>query len=129
MIKLVEMSYKDDEGKKMMLTPEVCYREMKRAEITTSKYTWAEIILDELAGSEAISGIEQVLRYGLEKYGKENSWKLIEDAQQRYFSAYMRHMKRYEEDPYSADEESGILHLNHARCNAMFLLWFEIKEN
>lgn len=72
----------------------------------------------ELIPTSAIHSLAKVLTYGARKY-KPNGWKEVE--MDRYIGALMRHFEAFREDPYSVDEESGMLHIEHALCNAAFL--------
>lgn len=71
----------------------------------------------------ALREVLGVLEYGARKY-KPNNWLLVENPTGRYSDALMRHVCAYMggED---VDPESGLHHLAHAVCNALFLLHFE----
>ena len=71
-----------------------------------------------LVPPESIRAIGEVMTYGVAKY-YEGSWREVEPW--RYRDALMRHLCAYLEDPYSVDEESGLLHLWHLTTNAAFL--------
>lgn len=72
--------------------------------------------------------IVDVLTVGAEKYG-ENNWQGVEDAENRYFAALMRHIVAYRNDE-DNDPEDGLPHLAHAACNLMFLQHFlDINNN
>lgn len=126
------MTYKSDEGKEALLIPEICVRHIAGPK---TAYHWQGFIdfltLDfNLNIAEVMKAIQDVLQYGVEKYGKKDSWQQVENAQQRYVSALYRHLvvvKTEGEDV--MDDESGLYHLSHVLCNAMFLLWFEIIED
>lgn len=76
---------------------------------------------------EVTEQLAKVLTFGADKYGTY-SWKKIDDPNNRYYSAFMRHIEadRMGED---YDEESGLLHLSHALCNLHFLLFNKIKNH
>ena len=114
-------SYKHDEGKQKFLIPHEVISDMYRTE-PFSGWTMAIRMMQPKVG-DAILAIEQVLQYGLKKYGKQNSWKDVQNAEERYKDAYMRHMSAEE---YS-DKESGLPHYFHSMCNAMFLAYFELQ--
>ena len=77
-------------------------------------YLVEPVLIDEVA---------KVLKVGAEKYGEEN-WKEGGISQQRYYSAAMRHMLAYRDGEF-CDPESGLMHLSHAACNLMFMLYKE----
>lgn len=64
----------------------------------------------------------RVLTYGAKKY-TDNSWQGVE--RKRYVAALLRHFIEYMKDPQSIDSESGLKHIEHVLCNAMFLNYFE----
>lgn len=72
-----------------------------------------------------IEKIAKVLTFGASKY-KDNSWQTLDNAEDRYFSATMRHLAAYQQGE-ELDEESGMSHLAHAATNLIFLLYFEDK--
>jgi hypothetical protein len=61
-----------------------------------------------------------VLGYGAKKYARD-SWRLVPDAIDRYFSAAIRHLEAMA-DGETYDEESGLEHLGHLTANIVFLL-------
>lgn len=61
-----------------------------------------------------------VLGYGAQKYARD-SWRLVPDAIDRYFSAAMRHLTAMAAGE-TVDAESGHQHLGHVTCNVVFLL-------
>lgn len=80
----------------------------------------------ELLPLDACEQVVNILTFGAKKYAP-NNWQLVEDAENRYYAALMRHLKAWR----SGEErcpESGELHLAHAGCNVIFLLWFAISK-
>lgn len=73
--------------------------------------------LDELAG---------VLTYGAQKY-EEDNWQKVDHPQQRYFSAIMRHISAWKRG--EVTDEDGYSHMAHVMANAMFLMYFDRKED
>ena len=73
-----------------------------------------------------IEKIIDVLMYGANKYG-DNNWKKSPNLEDRYFAALLRHLMAWRKGEHR-DPESGMLHLSHAACNAIFLLWHELKK-
>jgi len=80
-------------------------------------------LLWHLLPIESIESIVDVLSYGAAKYDSEN-WKYVENAKDRYFSAFMRHVVAYRKGEIY-DKESGKPHLSHAMTCLCFLYWFE----
>jgi hypothetical protein len=72
----------------------------------------------------ALEETVKVLTYGAEKYEPDN-WRRVPGAIDRYFDALQRHVwawKRGEE----IDPETGLHHMAHAICCAMFICELEI---
>ena len=80
----------------------------------------------DLVQPEFIEGVGEVLTFGAAKY-EPDSWQKVEDAENRYYAAAMRHLMAYRKGE-AVDEESGLSHLKHAATNLMFLLHFESEE-
>lgn len=81
----------------------------------------------ELVDMEFVEGIAKVLTFGAIKYG-ENSWQNVPDAWNKYIGALLRHVAAIQRGE-MIDEESGMPHLWHIGCNAMFLYYFiKIKQ-
>lgn len=81
------------------------------------KPDWSLIDLD------VIEQIVNVLNFGKKKYGK-NNWRHLENAEERYFAAMLRHLTaRQAGELY--DSESGLPHLAHAGCCLFFMMWFD----
>lgn len=68
----------------------------------------------------AIAGIVTVLSFGFKKYGKADGWKEVPNLEVRYRDALYRHLAAYERGE-THDPESGLPHLDHLACNALFL--------
>ncbi len=84
----------------------------------------------DLLPVKATKEIVKVLSIGSKKYGP-NNWKLVmqgEGGKERYFAALMRHLMAWK-DGEIYDPESGIHHLAHAACNALFLLQIECEDS
>ncbi len=74
-----------------------------------------------------LRAVAAVLTYGAQKY-KRDSWQTVPNAKERYEDALDRHLNAWKSGE-QRDEESGMLHLAHAACNVLFIMWFEITEN
>ena len=68
--------------------------------------------------------VGKVLTFGAEKYDPHN-WRKVDDLQNRYSSAAMRHILAHI-DGENLDEETGLSHLAHAICCLMFKLEDEL---
>jgi hypothetical protein len=79
----------------------------------TGKLRW------DLLPIEPIEKVVEVLTNATKKY-TPNSWRNVENAQERYYAALMRHIVAYRHGE-SKDAESGISHIAHALCNLIFL--------
>lgn len=84
------------------------------------KLPWSLLPLD------ALEGIVEVLTYGAKKYAPD-SWKTVPNAVRRYTDAMRRHQVSIDAGE-KYDPESGLPHIFHIACNAMFLCWFADQE-
>lgn len=80
----------------------------------------------DLIEPEFIEGVGKVLTFGANKY-EPNNWQKVEDAEDRYYAAALRHLIAWRKGE-KTDQESGISHLDHVACNIMFLQHFEREE-
>jgi len=67
----------------------------------------------------SLEGVAQVLTFGAKKYA-DHSWQTVNNGVDRYWSAMERHMNALAKGE-THDEESGLLHIDHVACNALFL--------
>ncbi len=67
-----------------------------------------------------------VLTYGAKKYEPDN-WKQVDNPQDRYYAAAMRHIAAWRCEEFF-DPETNLPHLAHAVCCLLFLMWFDIEE-
>ena len=74
----------------------------------------------------AVEQVVLVLTFGANKYSAW-SWPSVPDARRRYFAAMVRHAVAWLRGE-RLDPESGLPHLAHLACNALFLLSFELGE-
>lgn len=75
----------------------------------------------------ALEAVASVLTFGAQKYA-DNNWHKVANGKSRYKAALMRHLTaaaRGEE----FDSETGMSHLAHAACNALFILELEFRNN
>lgn len=75
---------------------------------------------------ESLEEIAKVLDYGAKKYSK-NNWKFVPDGKARYEDALLRHFSAYKRGE-EFDPESGLKHISHMACNALFLVWFDLQN-
>lgn len=73
---------------------------------------------------EAVAGI---LTFGAEKYA-DHSWQGVDRGEERYKAALLRHLTAVSKGE-ATDSESGMSHLAHAACNALFILELELRKN
>ena len=78
----------------------------------------------DLLPLDAVEQIVEIMTYGAQKYAP-NNWQKVKAN--RYYAALLRHLVAvYKGEDY--DKESGYLHLAHAACNVLFLLWKKMNE-
>lgn len=75
---------------------------------------------------EPIVEYAKVLTFGAKKYAA-NSWQDVDNGEERYFAALIRHLVAWREGE-RYDEDSGLHHLGHALCNLCFLFWFDKRR-
>jgi hypothetical protein len=75
----------------------------------------------------AMLEVAKVLTFGAAKYG-ENNWQRLENFSPRYYAAILRHVFAYGGGE-ATDPESGLPHLAHAACGALFLLSAEVGHD
>lgn len=80
----------------------------------------------ELLPLAALEAIAQVMTFGANKYA-DDGWKSLPKGQQRYTGAMLRHLTAIQEGE-TLDPESGLPHIAHVACNAVFLTHFEIHK-
>ncbi len=73
----------------------------------------------------SVAEVVGVLDFGAAKYAP-HAWQGVPDAQGRYFDALVRHLTAWQQGE-RYDRESGKLHLAHVACNALFLIWFDLR--
>jgi hypothetical protein len=74
----------------------------------------------ELLPMAPVDEIVRVLGFGAAKYDDDN-WRRVEDAENRYYAAAMRHLSAWRQGE-NIDPESGRSHLAHAACCLVFLM-------
>lgn len=78
----------------------------------------------DLLEPDFMLGVAQVLTFGAEKYGAHN-WKKAEVKDiERIKGAMLRHQMAYIKGEIE-DPETGLNHMYHIACNAMFLSYFD----
>ena len=76
---------------------------------------------------EIIKAVMDVREFAVNgKYPDPRSWKTV--AVDRYHEALLRHVLAIWNDPFSVDEESGLLHLSHIATNVAFMLALHKEE-
>lgn len=79
----------------------------------------------ELLPFDSLLEVGKVLTYGAKKYAPHN-WKLIKDSE-RYIGALLRHLIAMECGE-RIDPDSGLTHVSHIACNALFLVHFDLEK-
>lgn len=80
----------------------------------------------DLLPFEVIEWAVKTMTFGASKYG-ENNWKKVENAEERYFAALMRHLVAYRSGE-RYDQETSYPHLAHALCCLIFMFWFSLNK-
>lgn len=78
----------------------------------------------DLLPYDAIEKIVEIMTHGANKYAP-NNWRKV--AIERYQGALMRHFTA-DINGEVIDKDSGLLHVAHMACNALFILWLRMKE-
>lgn len=74
----------------------------------------------------ALEAVGQVLTFGAQKYAA-HSWQTVPEGEERYKSALLRHLTAVGKGE-ELDPESGLHHLAHAACNALFILELALRK-
>lgn len=69
----------------------------------------------------------RVLAFGCIKY-EENSWRTVENAEDRYYAAALRHLLAYRKGE-TMDSETKVSHLSNASACLMFLHYLEAHRD
>jgi len=94
---------------------------MEGLKFDNDKLRWDLIPID------CVEEVVKVLTFGAKKY-EANNWQKVENAEDRYYAALLRHIVAHRKGEV-VDPESGLLHLSHVACNAIFLLYFELLKD
>jgi hypothetical protein len=74
---------------------------------------------------DALTEVVKVLEFGAKRYGAGN-WQYLEDGERRYLKALFRHLVRLLAGE-THDPDSGLHHMAHVGCNALFALALSIR--
>lgn len=74
----------------------------------------------------ALEQVATVLTFGAEKYAA-HSWQTVPNGDDRYLAALLRHLTAIGKGE-QTDSESGLSHLAHVACNALFILELECRK-
>ena len=80
----------------------------------------------DLLPMNVIEEIVKIYSYGAKKYG-DNRWQNLENYEDRYFAACMRHLIAWRNGK-QVDPESTHFHLAHSIWNLISLLWKDLQE-
>lgn len=73
-----------------------------------------------------LEGVVRLYEFGLKKY-KRNSWKYIEDGEERCYSAAIRHLNLHRKGE-ELDKESGQMHIDAAIWNLLTMKYHYLKN-
>ena len=68
-----------------------------------------------------LAQVVAVIEFGAAKYAPDN-WRSVPDGHRRYLDAMLRHVTAYASGERD-DPETGLPHLAHAVCCALFTMW------
>lgn len=74
----------------------------------------------------ALEQVGTVLTFGAKKYAA-HSWQTVPGGDDRYLAALLRHLTAIGKGE-QTDPESGLSHLAHVACNALFILELECRK-
>lgn len=74
----------------------------------------------------ALEAVAQVLTFGAQKYAA-HSWHTVPEGDTRYKAALLRHLTAHAKGE-QLDGESGLHHLAHAACDALFILELALRK-
>ena len=74
----------------------------------------------------AVRAVAHVMTFGALKY-EPNSWREAPFHRDMYLDAMLRHVVQLSTGEVR-DAESGMLHASHIATNALFLLWYELRD-
>lgn len=75
----------------------------------------------------SLKEIAKVLEFGAQKYAA-HSWATVPNALERYTDALYRHLEAWRSGE-TNDPESGLHHLSHAACNAVFIVHLALDKS
>lgn len=76
---------------------------------------------------DELEDVVKVLTFGAKKYAPDN-WKFVDDANNRYMDAAMRHVVAHQQGE-QRDAESEESHIAHAICCLLFMLWHDKHDD
>lgn len=84
-----------------------------------------------LIPSYALEAVAKNLTAGLKKYPHRDNWQLVDNAEERYLDALMRHLEQHRRgEIYDTDNiDPTTTHLSAVSVNCMFLLEFLLNPN
>lgn len=95
-------------------------KEGRKDDFKDGKLRWDLLPLD------LIEKIVEVYHFGAQKYAP-NTWKQLEDGENRYRAALLRHLAAHQKGELH-DPESDLLHMQHVCWNAIALLHFALEK-
>lgn len=72
---------------------------------------------------DVLYSVAKVLTMGAKKY-TPHGYRTVEDAENRYSSALLRHLTDFQQG-IELDEESGLPHIDHVICCALIISWHQ----
>lgn len=76
---------------------------------------------------KSIKAVAELMTKALEKYPNKDNWKHIENGEERYLNALLRHLTDIQEGE-EIDRETGLPHAYAVGANALFYLYHYLKR-
>lgn len=80
-----------------------------------------------LVPMSSIKAVAELMTKALEKYPDKDNWKKIDNGEERYLNALLRHLEAIQEG-IDIDEETGLPHAYAVGTNALFYLYHYLKR-
>lgn len=76
---------------------------------------------------ESVRAVATLMTKMLEKYPDKDNWKKIDNAEERYLNALLRHLTEIQEG-FDIDPETKLPHAYAVGANALFYIWHYLRR-